>query len=42
MATTREIGGFALISETGIAKGIRRVEALTGVAAVAAIGPPTP
>jgi alanyl-tRNA synthetase len=37
VATTREIDAFALISETGIAKGIRRVEALTGVAAIAAI-----
>jgi alanyl-tRNA synthetase len=37
VASTREIDAFALISETGIAKGIRRVEALTGVAAIAAI-----
>lgn len=34
---TSEIGDFALISETGVAKGIRRVEALTGVPAKAAI-----
>ncbi|MCA9287503.1 MAG: hypothetical protein KDA05_02895, partial [Phycisphaerales bacterium] len=37
VATTRDIASFALISETGIAKGVRRVEALSGVAAVAAI-----
>jgi len=33
---TSEAKAFALISETGIAKGIRRVEALTGVPAIAA------
>ncbi len=37
VATTREIDAFALVSETGIAKGIRRIEGLTGVAAIASI-----
>ncbi len=37
LTTTREAGAFALLSETGIAKGVRRVEAVTGVAAQAAI-----
>ena len=36
VAKTGEAKAFALISETGIAKGIRRVEALTGVPAIAA------
>ncbi len=36
LASTGEARTFALISETGIAKGIRRVEALTGVPAMAA------
>ncbi|MBX3363819.1 MAG: alanine--tRNA ligase [Phycisphaeraceae bacterium] len=35
--TTSELGAFALLSETGIAKGVRRVEAVTGVPALAAI-----
>ncbi len=37
VGTTSEIGAFALVSETGVAKGIRRIEALTGVPAEAAI-----
>jgi alanyl-tRNA synthetase len=37
VSTTSEIGAFALVSETGVAKGIRRIEALTGVPAEAAI-----
>jgi len=37
VANTKEIEAFALVGETGIAKGVRRVEALTGVAARAAI-----
>ena len=36
LASTGEAKAFALVSETGIAKGVRRVEALTGVAAIAA------
>jgi alanyl-tRNA synthetase len=36
LARTGEARAFALVSETGIAKGVRRVEALTGVAALAA------
>jgi alanyl-tRNA synthetase len=36
VANTSEIEAFALISETGVAKGVRRVEALTGVPAMAA------
>ena len=37
VANTKEIEAFALVGETGIAKGVRRVEALTGIAAKAAI-----
>ncbi|MEN1704812.1 MAG: alanine--tRNA ligase [Planctomycetota bacterium] len=37
LAKTGEAGAFALVQETGVAKGIRRVEALTGVAAQAAL-----
>ena len=37
VGSTSEIGAFALVSETGVAKGIRRIEALTGVPAEAAI-----
>jgi alanyl-tRNA synthetase len=37
VGATSEIGAFALVSETGVAKGIRRIEALTGVAAEASI-----
>ncbi|MFI4873074.1 MAG: alanine--tRNA ligase-related protein, partial [Phycisphaerales bacterium JB061] len=37
VANTKDIEAFALISETGIAKGVRRVEALTGVPAMAAM-----
>ncbi len=37
VSNTKEIEAFALVGETGIAKGVRRVEALTGVAAKAAI-----
>ncbi len=37
VGSTSEIGAFALVSETGVAKGTRRIEALTGVAADAAI-----
>ncbi|MBK7404707.1 MAG: alanine--tRNA ligase [Phycisphaerales bacterium] len=36
LTTTGEAKAFALVSETGIAKGVRRVEALTGVPALAA------
>ncbi|MCH7793292.1 MAG: hypothetical protein IID31_13555, partial [Planctomycetes bacterium] len=36
LATTNEAKAFAIVSETGIAKGIRRIEAVTGVAAMAA------
>ena len=35
--TTRQIGDFALISEEAVAKGVRRITALTGVPAKAAI-----
>ncbi|MEM1329268.1 MAG: alanine--tRNA ligase [Planctomycetota bacterium] len=37
LETTSQAEAFALVQETGVAKGIRRVEALTGVAARAAI-----
>ncbi len=37
LASTGETGAFALVQETGVAKGIRRVEGLTGVAAQAAL-----
>ena len=37
LASTGAAGAFALVSETGVAKGIRRIEALTGVPAMAAI-----
>ena len=37
VGSTSEIGAFALVQETGVAKGIRRVEALTGVGAQAAL-----
>ncbi|MGE3108072.1 MAG: alanine--tRNA ligase [Phycisphaerales bacterium] len=37
VATTKDIGEFALASEEGIAKGVRRFIALTGVPAVAAV-----
>ncbi|MEO1584578.1 MAG: alanine--tRNA ligase [Planctomycetota bacterium] len=37
LGRTGEAGVFALVQETGVAKGIRRVEALTGVAAQAAL-----
>ena len=37
VASTADIGAFALVSEEGIAKGIRRITALTGVPAQAAI-----
>ncbi|MEO0631191.1 MAG: DHHA1 domain-containing protein, partial [Planctomycetota bacterium] len=37
LAKTGEAAAFALVQETGVAKGIRRVEALTGVAAQAAL-----
>ncbi len=36
LSKTSEAGEFVIVSETGVAKGIRRVEALTGVAARAA------
>jgi len=36
LASTGEAKEFALVSETGIAKGVRRVEAVTGAAALAA------
>lgn len=36
LASTGEAKEFALVSETGIAKGVRRVEAVTGAAAMAA------
>ncbi len=36
VGSTKEIGGFAIISEEGIAKGVRRISAVTGVAAKAA------
>ena len=36
LASTGEAKSFALVTETGIAKGVRRVEALTGVPAMAA------
>ena len=36
VATTKDIGRFALVSEEAVAKGIRRISALTGVPAVAA------
>ncbi len=36
LQSTGQAGGFALVSETGIAKGVRRIEAVTGVAAQAA------
>lgn len=34
VARTGDIGSFALISEEGIAKGVRRIVAVTGSAAV--------
>lgn len=37
LATTKDAGEFALVSEEAVAKGVRRVTALTGVAAQAAI-----
>jgi len=37
LARTSEAGAFALVTETGIAKGVRRIEALTGDAARDAI-----
>ncbi len=37
LGRTGEAKAFALVSETGIAKGVRRIEALTGVPAEAAI-----
>jgi len=37
LATTKDAGEFALVSEEAVAKGVRRVTALTGVAAHAAI-----
>ena len=37
LSRTDEAKAFALVSETGIAKGIRRIEGLTGVPALAAI-----
>jgi alanyl-tRNA synthetase len=36
LETTGQAQSFALVSETGVAKGIRRIEAVTGVAAQAA------
>jgi len=36
VGSTSEIGAFALVSEEGIAKGVRRISAVTGVAARAA------
>ncbi|HRQ72064.1 MAG TPA: alanine--tRNA ligase [Phycisphaerales bacterium] len=36
LASTGEAMEFALVSETGIAKGVRRIEAVTGAAALAA------
>ena len=36
LGSTSEAGAFAIVSETGIAKGVRRIEAVTGAAARAA------
>jgi alanyl-tRNA synthetase len=37
LASTGAAGAFAIVQETGVAKGIRRIEALTGVPAQAAL-----